>query len=110
MAYLHCHNCGWSQDDFYDENYNPAKYLLSWNNYLFGKDKHRLDEPFTDDSQFIEENGNITCREVLAREYEKFAKTIRNMKWVSFEDFKKDCENGVAVCPKCGRKDEFDID
>jgi len=110
MAYLHCHNCNWSQDDFYDDGYNPAKYLLDWNEYLYGKRKNRLDELFTDDSQFIKENGNITTREVLAREYEKFANRIRNMKWITHEDFKADFKSGIAKCPKCGRSDEFDID
>jgi hypothetical protein len=23
MSYLHCHNCDFSQDDFYNKNYNP---------------------------------------------------------------------------------------
>ena len=28
MAYLHCHNCGWSQDDFWEHNgYNPFNIL-----------------------------------------------------------------------------------
>ena len=110
MAYLHCHKCGWSQDDFYDTSYNPAKYLMDWNEYLFGNKHHKLDTPFTDDSEFIKENGNITTREVLAREYEKFAKRIRNMMWVTQEDFNRDYKAGIAKCPKCGCSNEFDID
>ena len=108
MAYVHCHtkNCGWSQDDFYHEDYNPAKYLESWNNYLFGKDSHRLDKQFSDDAQFLKENGPITTREVLAREYEKFAKHIRTMKWVTWDQFRADPNK---ICPKCG-SENLDID
>lgn len=106
MAYLHCHSCDWSQDDFYDKGYNPAKYLLDWNEYLFGDKKDQLDKSFTDDAEFLRVNGNISTREVIAREYENYAKRIREMKWVSYEDFKNDKS---ARCPKCGA-DDFDID
>ena len=73
---------------------------------MFGKKHDKLDVPFTDDSLFLKENGNITTREVLAREYEKFGKRIRNMKWITYDDFKNDLNK---VCPKCGSKD-LDID
>jgi hypothetical protein len=52
MAFLHCHSCGWEQDDFYSVDYNPAKYLTTWNDYLFGKKHIRIDEQFSDDSDF----------------------------------------------------------
>lgn len=110
MAYLHCHKCHWSQDDFYDKSYNPAKCLMDWNEDLFGDKRSRLDEPFTDDSEFVRENGNITMREVIAREYEKFARRIREMKWINYEDFKRDHAAGTARCPKCGSSEDFDID
>ena len=106
MSYLHCHSCSWEQDDFYDESYNPAQYLMGWNESLFGDKKDKLDQLFTDDSQFLAENGPITTREVLAREYEKFARRIRTMKWVTYEEFKAEPHK---VCPKCGSKD-LDID
>jgi len=108
MAFLHCENCGWSQDDFYSEDgYNPAKYLSSWNNYLCGKDSHRLDELFSDDYQWLKDEGYVSTREVLARQYEKYAKRIRNMKWVTWEQWQKDKD--TAVCPQCGERN-FDID
>jgi hypothetical protein len=28
MAYLHCHKCGWSQDDFWSETYSPLSRLI----------------------------------------------------------------------------------
>lgn len=103
--YLHCHSCDWSQDDFYSEDgYNPAQYLATWNEALCGE---KVDQQFTDDSEFLKENGPISTREVIAREYEGFAKRIRAMKWVTYAQWLR--EKDTAVCPKCGARD-FDID
>ena len=108
MAYLHCHNCDFSQDDFYSvDGYNPTDYLKTWNKDLCGD---KLDEQFTDDVQFLRDNGPITQREVIAREYEKYARRIREMKWVTWESFKSSWKDGKwPPCPKCG-KHELDID
>ena len=92
-AYLHCHECGWSQDDFWTKTYNPLRYLQEWEKDLLS---NKLDEQFTDDAEFLRENGNITLREVIARECEKAAENIRNMK------FMKEPDLGTARCPNCG--------
>ena len=100
--YIACDECGWGQDDFYDEkSYNPALYLLEWNKYLFSEN---IDEPWTDDAGFIEERGNLSTREVIAQTFEKFAHNIRNMKWITYEQYEVDCQAGKAICPKCGNK------
>uniref|UniRef100_A0A6M3K0Q7 Uncharacterized protein n=2 Tax=viral metagenome TaxID=1070528 RepID=A0A6M3K0Q7_9ZZZZ len=108
MAFLHCHNCDFSQDDFYSvDGYNPPDYLQSWNKGLCGD---RIDERFTDDAEFLREYGPITLREVIAREYEKYARGIRSMKWVTWESFKEAWIDGKwPPCPKCGKND-LDID
>lgn len=104
MAFLHCHNCDWEQDDFYSETaYNPAKYLLGWNKYLCG---NKIDEQFSDDADYLRRNGPISTREVIARQYEKFAKRIREMKWITWEQWNQEPNK---VCPKCG-SDNLDID
>lgn len=104
MAYVHCHSCDWEQDDFYSVyGYNPARYLLDWMKDLCSD---KIDEQFTDDPGFIAENGPITTREVIAREFEKFGDRIRQMKWITEEQWKKD-EN--KVCPGCGSA-HLDID
>lgn len=105
MAYLHCHSCDWSQDDFYSVGgYNPSSYLSSWMKSLC---EDKIDEPFTDDALFIKENGNISRREVIAKEFEGYAKRIRGMKWITMEQWERDKD--AAVCPKCGARN-FDID
>ena len=105
MSFLHCHSCNWEQDDFYSiDGYNPASYLKSWMKDLCGDN---IDEQFSNDSNFLKENGSISRREVIAREFEKFAGRIREMQWVTWEQWQKDRE--TAVCPVCGERN-FDID
>jgi hypothetical protein len=99
-AYVHCHNCDWGQDDFWSSDYNPVRFLLNWEEDLLGE---RLDEPFTDDAGFIKEHGNLSVREVIARECEKAAASIRNMHFLSEEDWQTNNK-----CPKCGQA--LDID
>jgi hypothetical protein len=96
MSYLHCHNCDWEQDDFYSiDGYNPAKSLADWNEILCGE---RLSERMNGDGK--------TFREAIAQDYEKFARRIRNMKWVTWEQWKAE---PIKVCPKCGSRN-LDID
>jgi hypothetical protein len=105
MAYLHCHSCDWEQDDFYSiAEYNPASSLKDWMELLCSEE---IDAQFTDDAQFLKENGPLTNREIIARDFERYAKIIREMTWITYESWLK--EKGNAICPKCGAKD-FDID
>jgi len=104
MSFIHCHKCKWEQDDFYsEEGYNPAKYLKGWNIKLLSDD---IDSLFSMDKNFLKKNGCVSNREVIAREYEKFANRIRKMRWITYEQWKKDPNK---ICPECGSKD-LDID
>lgn len=104
MAYLHCNNCDFSQDDFWSESYNPMKSVLDWENNLLNQD---IEEPFSSDSWFNETYGNPSRREMLAREFEKQARRIRQMKYRTFEEYKQ--MNPERICPNCGEK-QLDID
>lgn len=109
MAFIYCSKCDWQQDDFYSEHYNPAKHMLTWNRNLFGDRKGELDEIVKADPEFIEQHGHITTRELIAREFEACARKVRRMRWMTYEDWKKDHDDGVAKCPDCGST-EFGID
>ena len=100
MAYLHCHSCRWQQDDFWDKSYNPLRSLVNWEEMLLADDS--LDATFTDDASFIEEHGKLTRREVIAREIEAAARTVRQMVW------RDRAEHDRQPCPKCGAA--LDID
>ena len=96
MAYLHCHSCGWQQDDFYSvDGYNPAKYLKTWMRKLCSDD---IDKP---------SKTGLTYRALIAQEFEDYACEIRKMKWITHEQWLRD--KHTARCPKCGKQD-FDID
>lgn len=103
MAFLHCHSCDWSQDDFWDETYNPMRWLLTWEKELLTKD---LDSAWTDDKNAIAETGCKTWREILAKQLENGASRIQEMLFRTAEDF---YANKHRPCPKCGDVN-WDID
>jgi hypothetical protein len=107
MSYLHCHNCGWSQDDFWTKSYNAIRFLLNWEEELLND---KFFQKFPGDSQWKKEKGDITYQEAIAQELEKHARTIRHMKWRTREEFDKDRHIEIAACPNCGSKKDFDID
>jgi hypothetical protein len=107
MAYLHCHNCGWSQDDFWDKNYNVVRSLLDWEDSLLGE---KFNEIFPGNSNRENNLSRFTFKEVIARELEHHANIIRNMKWRTDVEFQRDYKLGIAKCPHCGSKKDFDID
>lgn len=101
--YLHCHKCGWSQDDFWvKDSYNPLRHMLDWEERLIDK----FNEPFPGE----QDTKGMTYREVIAREMKNGAEQILHMKWATYEDYKKAKEEGIAKCPKCGSSKDFDID
>jgi len=104
MAYLHCHACHWEQDDFWSEGYNPMASMRDWEEDLLSAD---IENQFTSNSQFIKEHGNITMREVIAQEFERHARKVRNMAYRTEKEFRE--KNPKKKCPKCG-KQELDID
>lgn len=102
MAYLHCHNCDFLQDDFWDESYNPITYLE--NNYKKMLLEEDLDKVIQGDAPYFPK----TNREYVADLLEKAAKKVRRMVYPTYEDFKRRGNNKWA-CPKCGEK-ALDID
>jgi hypothetical protein len=120
MAYLHCHNCGWSQDDFWYKGYNPITKI--WRNikWLWKPTKIGFDKWFLKHSDGKKHNYIIPLwtREGkdwtyvfswnwLLLELEKEIKCILNQRYWTYKAFlrKKD----AAMCPKC-KSDNLDID
>jgi hypothetical protein len=99
MAYLHCHNCDFSQDDFWSKDgYNPfgADFISWYKNLLFK-------EP----DEFGPEPGKIKATEFVAQELERKATLIRGMVYRTEKEFRD--KNPDWICPKCG-KQQLDID
>lgn len=108
MSYLHCHACDFSQDDFWDKDYNPITFLeKNYTKELLTKD---LDKIVGFDRNTLKEIGYdkpITYREMYAWELERHGQRIREMVYRTFEEYKE--KNPNRICPKCGKK-ELDID
>ena len=114
MAYLHCHNCGWSQDDFWEEDgYNPfCQNSMEWLKECLFKDKIHLDPSYFIDAEIspdgADEDGPfLNSQEFVAIELQRKAQNIRNMA------VKTNKEWGLVKdtfhCPQCGSKN-LDID
>ena len=108
MAYLHCHNCGWSQDDFWDEEYNPITWLQKhMKDELLHKD---LDEIFEIQKETLTGKiymSKMTRREFIANQLERAAQRIREMIYRTEEEYER--KNPLHICPNCG-KPALDID
>ena len=120
MAYLHCHSCDWSQDDFWDWRwtwrfwkfrpfgYNPISLMIDdIRDYI----KPRYIEF---DSSFAREHGfkssKIHSWSMLLLEWKRHFKRIFNQKWWTYNSWKKDKDRPFGVvCPAC-KDDNFDID
>ena len=114
MAYLHCHDCDWSQDDFWDPDggWSPEKSMESdWSNAF--KNKIYMDRYFFEDAgltdKMQEDEGGawIHGQDLLAWELRRCARKVENMAVRTYEDWKK--VKDTFVCPDCGSKN-LDID
>lgn len=118
MAYLHCHNCGWSQDDFWELNgYNPFRQDLieDLKECLF-KDKIYLDFEFFEEAnsgngflRYWEDEKGWFCTGIdyVAFQLNRKAKNISSMAVKTTEEWKK--VKDTFVCPKCSKRN-LDID
>lgn len=115
MAYLHCHtkNCGWSQDDFWKETYNPVNFDQNKDLYsdLF-KERIYLDKNIVSKMEikyYVDEENRTYVKgtDYVAYELERRASKIRNMLVKTYEEFKE--KKDTLVCPRCG-KQNWDID
>jgi len=96
--FLHCHNCEWEQDDFWSEGYNPIDGLKHLKELIF----KNLDDVY------LEADGPqpaLTYREYIVNELYNTLVRVANMKWQTYEDYKKNSN----VCPMCGSS-ALDID
>jgi len=108
MSYLHCHNCGWSQDDFWSKSYNPIRCSLDWEEGLLG---NNFSEPFPGDIEWKRINGNLSYKEVIIKDLERQIRKIEKMKWRNMTEFYEDRSKGLVICPNCGCSERFlDID
>jgi len=117
MAYLHCHSCDWSQDDFWDWKwawkfwrhkalgYNPISSLIDCI-LTYSKPRYiNYDWEFANDYGF--KTPKIHSWRMLLFEISRLYQQFTTMEWGTFKAWKK--HKLLAICPKCGARN-FDID
>jgi hypothetical protein len=115
MSYLHCHNCNWSQDDFWEPSpgYNPfRKDLINDLEKSLFEDKIEFDKGFIErypNAPYWTKDGKfyISGTEYVAMTLERKAKQIRNMSIRTWNEWKQ--VKDTWKCPKCGQR-KSDID
>jgi hypothetical protein len=113
LAFLHCHDCDWEQDDFWSEDgWNPEKSMKgSWEQAF--QDKIYMDRDFfienhIEDKMNKDEKGHwITGPNLLAWNLRTKASQVENMAVRTIEEWKQ--KKDTFTCPECGGRN-LDID
>ena len=100
MSYVHCHSCGWDNDDFL-EDYGGNKGYIK--NFI----KPSIKEIIKPDNK---------CKNPISRKrmFKRLIAEIKKLYWLNFKQeygtFKNYSKvNPEHICPKCG-KNELDVD
>ena len=109
MAYVHCHSCGWGQDDFWDKNgYTPFRTdLIDFLRDKIFEDRVHIDAVFLSDCQLTpdgeDENGCwIRGTKFVASELRRKSESIEEMHWRTDAEWRQDPDR--KKCPKCGER------
>ena len=94
--YIHCHACGWEQDDFWSKSYNPIQFLQSYERDLL--DFSRLDQVIPAQDHEPETTNRKRVLKALRRAIHK----VEEMHFLL-------PPKGSAACPRCG-KEGLDVD
>lgn len=120
MAYLHCHNCFWEQDDFWSWKYNPITKFWRDIKWLWKPRWMKLDTWIVHDitrytripvykRRIIKGNCEIFSWNWLLVEFIKEIRITFRQKWWTWNSWKKDYKTKKPVCPRCKSK-LLDID
>lgn len=115
-----CRACHWSQDDFWDDSYNPVKCAQNDAKDIaemmsrdpmdrtalfdigFLRDRQIQGTPSEDRSGMF----SVDYQELLARRFEELARRVRGMKWWTYRDYQNDPDPRCPVC--CGNNLSID--
>ena len=118
MAYLHCHNCGWSQDDFWEKDgYNPFRQdIMDWLKEKLFEDFVYMDRNYVEDMldlglavrfRLTDKGCQIKTTDFVATELRRIAHSIQNMHIKTLDEWEE--VKPVIKCPRCNKRD-WDID
>ncbi len=107
MAYLHCHNCDFNQDDYWSEDgWNPVKSFENDKDTLLNED---LDETVRMDSNWLREHGreSVTRRDLVVLHLRQIIARVEGMVYRTHDELRE--RNPDMRCPRCGER-ELDVD
>jgi hypothetical protein len=122
--YLHCHNCHWSQDDFWSWDWSGFKIFWKWSRRPFGYNplslilediaEYWIPRKITFDRWWADENGFkshvIHSWRLMLWSMSKHFKRLFTQKWWTYKRWKKQYDSKKAVCPNCGSGKHWDVD
>lgn len=91
MSYLHCHNCGWQQDDYWSKGYNPIRFLQNFEEDIL--------QPDIDAVVHWDKTNSTTYRQVVLAALEKATEKVKNMVYATREQYR--AKNVKRLCPVC---------
>jgi hypothetical protein len=118
MAYLHCHNCGWGQDDFWEKDgYNPfSSSLIKYLEETLFQEHIVIDRNYVQDMaeagyavpfEMTDRGCKVKATDFVATELRRKANSIQNMHVKTWEEWQE--VKPIAKCPRCDKRD-WDID
>jgi len=115
--YVYCRNCGFSQDDFWSDEYNPFNddYIKEFRNiFKIGMNGKTVEMEICNaeerEMEYTKNERNmaeVDFREYLAWRMDSIALRFRNMKWITWDEFQADT---AKECPACGCTDMLSVD
>lgn len=123
MAFLHCHNCNWSQDDFWDFSFGRYGYFKIFKNFYWKYNpiscflsyvSFYLKPHFIEfDISLKEERGWKSNRRhswiCIWDEFKRMLLDFWKQEWWFYNSIKEFYKRKELPCPNCGSND-LDID
>jgi len=115
MAFIYCNDCGWSQDDFWSENYYPNTEVITRvllpgildtskrKVEMYEDEAERMGLPYEEEEDHMSENGEpkeieIDFRAYVGYELMRLAKKVMQQYWITAKDFENDISKRCPVC------------
>lgn len=121
MAYVHCHNCDWSQDDFWDFSWGCYGYWHGWRYNPFSLFLRYVGDYWWPrviefDVGWAEEQGwpshHRHSWRLLWDQFVRIPRKFRKQKWWTYKVWERAIDRNVGkwpACPHCGAQ-ALDID
>lgn len=111
MAFIHCHECNWGQDDFWDKRYNPIRQFfgvnlpMTWKPVFVKFDEWALKEMGVKYQPVLvgglRGQGEVHTWRLLWWHFARMLRKFRHQHWWTWGSYQRDKNK---KCPKCGNR------